>query len=389
MIWIFAAVLWAGILAMRVESRWALTAFETVLFTLAAVAIARQRLALRIHPIGAVLAAVCACGLIQVAAGITVDVQRTLETSLNWAANCAAFSLGLWLGRGKKTGTDGYVHPAEGEFGVFARDHGRLGTQSSVFLTAQLIFALLVAIGGVIALFTIGSLGPFVYRNQFAAFVEPALGLAIAAAIGDRRRPVLWVLIAAALFASVVAAGSRTGSIICLTMLIALPVFAYFRGVIPARSLVRVAVLGAGSAFALVAVAGWETIWNRLQEPNPYSVRAELNRSSLDMIRERPFEGFGLGTWSAAYPKYARFDNGTFVNQAHDDWAQWAVEGGLPLFLAMLAVVAMLAPAAVRSLWGLGLIAVFVHAAVDYPFEQRPALAAYLFALMGVLAAEG
>jgi O-antigen ligase len=227
-----------------------------------------------------------------------------------------------------------------------------------------------------------------VYRNQFAAFVESALGLAIAAAIGDRKRPMLWVLMAAALFASVVAAGSRTGSVICPTMLIAMPVFAYFRGVISGRSLLRVALLGTASALALVAVAGWETIWNRLQEPNPYSLRAELNRSSLDMIRDRPLTGFGLGTWSSAYPKYARFDDGNFVNQAHDDWAQWAVEGGLPLFVAMLIVVAVLAPAAARSIWGIGLMAVFVHAAVDYPFEQRPALAAYLFAMMGVLAAE-
>ena len=61
MIWIFAAILWAGILAMRVESRWALTAFEVALFTLAAVMIVRQRFALRIHPIGAMLAAI-ACG---------------------------------------------------------------------------------------------------------------------------------------------------------------------------------------------------------------------------------------------------------------------------------------------------------------------------------------
>jgi hypothetical protein len=34
-------------------------------------------------------------------------------------------------------------------------------------------------------------------------------------------------------------------------------------------------------------------------------------------------------------------------------------------------------------------MAVFLHALVDYPFEQRPALAAYLFALAGALAAEG
>jgi hypothetical protein len=277
LIWIFAGVLWAGILTMRVESRWALTAFETALFTLAAVAIVRRRLVLRIHPIGALLAGVVMWGLIQVAAGISVDAQRTLESTLHWAANGAAFCLGLWC----------------------AQDR----TLRQKFLTAQLIFALLVAIGAVIALVTLGSLGPFVYRNQFAAFLEPALGLAIAAAIGDRKRPVLWVLMAAALFASVIAAGSRAGSIICLTMLIAMPLFAYFRGVISARSLVRVALLGTAAALALVAVAGWQTIWDRLQEPNPYSLRGELNRSSLDMVRDRPLTGFGLGTWSSAYPK--------------------------------------------------------------------------------------
>lgn len=363
MIWIFAAILWAGILTMRVESRWGLTAFETALFTLSAVLIVRQKFALRVHPIGALLAATAVWGLVQVATGITVDAQKTLEASLHWTANCAAFCIALRLA-GERT-------------------------LRQKFLMAQLIFALLVAIGAVIALFTIGSLGPFVYRNQFAAFLEPALGLAIAAAIGDRRRPFLWVLMGAALFAAVVAAGSRAGSAICLALLIALPVFAYARGVISGRSLARVILLGGAAVCALVAVAGWQTIWDRLQEPNPYTVRAEMNRSSLAMVRDRPVTGFGLGTWPSAYPKYALYDDGTFVNQAHDDWAQWAVEGGVPLFLAMLAVVAMLAPAAARSLWGMGLMAVFVHAAVDYPFEQRPALAVYLFALMGVLAAEG
>jgi O-antigen ligase len=362
MIWVFAVILWAGILTMRVESRWALAAFDVALFMMAAVAIVRQRFALRIHPMGAVLGAVALWGLIQVAAGISVDAQKTLESSLHWTANCAAFCLALWL-----TGDR---------------------TLRQKFLTAQLVFSLLAAVGAVIALFTLGSLGPFVYRNQFAAFLEPALGLAIAAAIGDRRRPVLWILIAAALFASVVAGGSRAGSAICLALLIAMPLFAYARGVISGRSLARVIVLGAASVCALVAVAGWQTIWERLQEPNPYSLRADLNRSSMAMVRDRPLEGFGLGTWSSAYPKYATYDDGTFVNQAHNDWAQWAVEGGVPLFLAMLAVVGLLAPAAVRSLWGLGMLAVFVHAGVDYPFEQRPALAAYFFALMGMLAGE-
>lgn len=362
MIWIFACLLWAGILSMRVPSRWALTAFDAGLFTLAAIAIVRRRFAVSIHPIGAILAAIAIWGLAQVAMGVTVDAQRTLDASLNWTADCAAFALAL-------------------EFTGSARDRWN-------FLTAQLIFAFLVAIAAVIWLFTAGALGPFVYRNQFAAFVEPAIGLAIASAIRDERRPVLWASIAAALFAAVVAGGSRTGSAICLALLIALPLYAYLRRLITGRTLARVGLLGCAAALALVAVVGWQPIWERFQQPNPYLIRADLNRSSWAMIHDRPIEGFGLGTWSSAYPKYALYDDGTFVNQAHDDWAQWAVEGGVPLFLAMLAIVAILAPRAVRSLWGIGLLAVFVHATVDYPFEQRPALAAYFFAMMGVLAGE-
>src|SRR5271155_5547140 len=95
MIWIFSAVLWAGILALRVESRWALTAFDTALFTLAAVAIGRQRFKIRFHPIGLILAATAAWGLIQASTGLSADVQRTLESSLNWTADCAAFCLAL------------------------------------------------------------------------------------------------------------------------------------------------------------------------------------------------------------------------------------------------------------------------------------------------------
>ncbi len=347
---------------MRVESRWAVTGFEAALFTLAAALIARQRLAIRVHPIGAILAGVVLWGVMQVAAGVTVDAGRTLEASLQWTANCAAFCMAL-----------------------------RLSSERAVrrkFLTANVIFALVVAIGAVVWMFAWGTLGPFVYRNQFAAFLEPFLALAIVMAIRDRARSIIWAAVAAALFAAVVAGGSRTGSAICVALLIALPVFAYVRGGISGRMLARVMILGVAMACVLVAVVGWQTIWERFEEPHPYSLRADLNRSSWAMVKDRPVAGFGLGTWSSVYPKYALYDDGTFVNQAHDDWAQWAVEGGVPLFLAMLAVAAMLAPAAVRSLWGIGVMAVLVHAMVDYPFEQRAALAAYFFGLMGVVAGD-
>ncbi len=362
MIWIFAAVLWAGILTMRIETRWALTVFETALFALAAIVTARRRFLAGLHPIGVILAAISVWGLLQAGFGISVDAQKTLEASLHSSANCAAFCLGVALSNEART--------------------------RRRFLTAQLIFALLLAVGAVIGLFTIGSLGPFAYRNQFAAFLEPAVGLAMAAAMADEKRSVAWLSMAGALLAAVVAGGSRTGSALCLALLIVVPVAAYFKGAISAGRLTRVTLVGLAAAGALVAVVGWQTILERFEEPHPFSLRAKLNHSSFEMFRDRPLTGFGLGTWPSAYPKYASYDDGTFVNQAHDDWAQWAVEGGAPMLFAMFAIVAILAPRAWRSLWGMGLLAVFVHAAVDYPFEQRPALAAYFFALMGVLPEE-
>ncbi len=245
------------------------------------------------------------------------------------------------------------------------------------------------SIASIIGLYTFSMLGPFVYKNQFAAYLESVIGIATVGAIRDPRRRLAWILVAGTMFASVVAAGSRAGSILCLVLLIVLPVVAALRGWIAPRDLARIAALAIVSGAVLVMDACWESTWRRLLETNPYSVRADLLRSSIAMARDRPLTGFGLGAWSSAYPGYARFDDGTFVNQAHNDWAQWAAEGGIPFLALMVAVVALLARPALHSLWGLGLMAVFVHAWIDYPFEQRPALAAFLFAMAGALAAEG
>ena len=168
----------------------------------------------------------------------------------------------------------------------------------------------------------------------------------------------------------------------------ALNVIARARGLIDSRAFAR-AILGSVAAGALLtSIIGWETLWNRLQEPNPYALRWELVKSSLQMTQDRPWVGFGLGTWADAYPAYARYDDGTFVNQAHNDWAQWAAEGGIPFFAIMLAIAGWTVRPALRSLWGIGLLSVFVHALVDYPWQQRPALAAFFFAMLGLLAGE-
>ncbi len=89
-------------------------------------------------------------------------------------------------------------------------------------------------------------------------------------------------------------------------------------------------------------------------------------------------------TWPETYPGYARFDDGRFVNEAHNDWIQWASEGGLPFLAIMFGIAAWSVKPALRSLWGLEILSVWLHALVDYPMRQRPALAAFFFALVAL-----
>ncbi|MCC6420269.1 MAG: hypothetical protein IT429_18705, partial [Gemmataceae bacterium] len=94
--------------------------------------------------------------------------------------------------------------------------------------------------------------------------------------------------------------------------------------------------------------------------------------------------GVGLGAWPSVYPRYATFDDGLFSNQAHSDWLQWAAEGGVPFAVLLAAFAACLLLPAVRSIWGLGLFAVFGNCLIDYPL-QKPAVAAVFFTLAGAL----
>jgi O-antigen ligase len=233
------------------------------------------------------------------------------------------------------------------------------------------------------------TLGPFVYKNQYAAFIEAVLPLAMIGVLCDRSRWMLHALIVATLFGSVVIGGSRTGTILCLVEILIIPAITFWRGTINGNMLARVVLGSLVAVVILTGVVGWQPLWKRLQEPHPYSLRMDLVASSIAMVRDRPLTGFGLGTWPEAYPSFARFDDGTYVNQAHNDWLQWSGEGGLLFLALMLAVAGWSVAPAVRSLWEVGILSVWLHALIDYPMQQRPALTAFFFALLGTLAVSG
>lgn len=370
-----AAILAFGLLTLWVPARWALSAFQVALFTLAAVRVVQRR-SFTVPLAGWMIAGAATWSVLQVAAGWSVDQVTTLDSALNWVTNLSAFLL--------------------------AADLFRNNVRRERFLRATLIFATVLSVvsiftaltspaGKVFWIFDSGSdsrtLGPFVYHNQYAAFVEAVLPFAIFGMIHDRPRWAVYAAIVATLFGSVVAGGSRTGTILCLAEILVIPVIAFWRGRIDSGMLVRVTLASLAAVTILTAVVGWEPLWRRLQEPHPYSLRKDLVLSSIAMVRERPLTGFGLGAWPEAYPGYARFDDGTYVNQAHNDWVQWASEGGLPFLVLMLGVAGWSVAPALRTLWGVGILSVWLHALVDYPMQQRPALAAFFFALLGTLAA--
>jgi O-antigen ligase len=109
---------------------------------------------------------------------------------------------------------------------------------------------------------------------------------------------------------------------------------------------------------------------NKLYEENPFRYRKEMIAAAVSMAVEQPLAGYGLGTFPSVYPAFALFDSGHFVNHAHNDWAEWASEGGLPYLLILLTLAIVTLRGVSEAPWSLGIAAVYAHALVDYPMQR-------------------
>ena len=371
-----AGLLFLSILLAWAPERWAVSLLETGSFALAAawavrLAIRPQRLerSLAILP----LAGTVLWGILQLCMGSSVYPRETWNALLMWTTNLAVFAVALQ---------------------IFSNAGSR-----DRFLRATLLFGFALSVVSTLAMFTSRTnvfwifpalsdrvpAGPFLSPNQYAAFIELVLPLALVRAAGDARRTVLFALMAGAMYASVIASASRAGFVLASLAIVAALALALGGRGATLRSIARVVAVLAAFIVLFTALVGWETLWNRLNRADPFAGRREMLDSTLDMIRDRPWTGFGLGTWSTVYPAYARYDDGLFANHAHNDWAQWTAEGGFPFLALLLGIAVWSIRPALRSRWGIGAIAVFLHCMVDYPL-QKPALAAFFFAVLAVLA---
>ncbi len=378
MAWSLAGLLAFGILTLWVAGLWALSAVQAGICLLGIaylLGVLVRGFPLRAHPLLLPLAGAVLWGCLQLGAGRTLYGWATANAVQDWFIRLAAFFLGLQV------------------YSTAVRRRR--------VLRAWVWFGFLLGVAAVLQKFTspgrvfwlfetpaAGGMGPFVYHNQFAAFIETLLPLALVAALTEREGRWWYPVMGGALFASVVAAASRAGVAMLAAESVAVFLLARRRRPVSRRGVLAVAASSLVLVAIFIAAVGWEPLWRKFQREDQYGHRRDLLYSSLEMARDRPLTGFGLGTWSLAYPAYARFDDGRFDNQAHNDWVQWAAEGGLPFFALMALLAGLLVRPAVRSVWGVGLLAVLVHCLVDYHFQQRPAFGYYYFALAGLMVRE-
>lgn len=226
--------------------------------------------------------------------------------------------------------------------------------------------------------------GPFAYWNNFAELVELLLPVTLWKGLAGRKPDTAYLVCAAVQIGAVVASGSRAGTVLAVLEVLAVIALAYGRS--RNKTLLLGAALAIGLSVIFIYAAGFEILIAKLQQNDQLAVRRNIDRSSLAMIRAHPFAGWGLDTYVPVYRMFARYDDGTYVNRAHNDWLQWAAEGGVFFSAAMLVILIWSIRPAIRSGWGVGLIALCIHALVDYPFA-RFGVCGWYFCLLGMLAA--
>ncbi|HYM10174.1 MAG TPA: O-antigen ligase family protein [Bryobacterales bacterium] len=366
-----------SILTDAARERWAISLFQAGVFGLAIVWAAgmifrpwRWRGSVLLIPLGGTIL----WGLLQLETGSTVYRFATWNSILGWMANFVLFFVSLQV------------------FGFFEIRRA--------FQKALLWFGFALSVISVIQFFTSKdkifwifptqyaeqALGPFVNRDHYASFIALVLPFVLYRMLQEGRKSGAYAAMAGAMFASVIAGASRAGAILVTAEIVVL-LAASLWGNNGARragmvNLTRIIFFAA----VFTAVAGGGVLWKRFQDPNPFGGRREILQSSLSMMRDRPWTGFGLGAWPAVYPGYAVFDAGVTVNHAHNDWVEWGAEGGIPFLAMLLAVFVWSVRSALRFPWGAGVVAVFLHSLVDFPL-QKPCLAALVFVLLGALAA--
>ncbi len=195
--------------------------------------------------------------------------------------------------------------------------------------------------------------GPFVNRHHFAGYMELVLalplGLLFAGAV-ERDRVPLYAFATVLMCIGLVLTNSRGGILsMCAEILFLFLITASFKlkrgsgdreDEATTGSRVRSAATRAGLGFAmliavfmLVLYFGGEESLSRfvgtVNADDPTTGRTHFWQGTIEIIKDHPLAGVGLGAFSAAYPRYDTGSGLYRLEQAHNDYLQTLSDGGI------------------------------------------------------------
>ncbi len=352
-----------------VPQAWATQSFQIGIFALVSICllldIRNKRMRLLPGPMPWLIYAIPFWGVFQIVAHTTASTVETREATLRWGALAGVFFL----------------------IQIVARTN----TARRNFLTAFLAFATAMAVlcltqlftseGRVLWIFPSGF--PDVYAtfpsyNHYAQLIELALPIALWRAVREGLRAWWCVLAGGVMYGSVIGSASRAGAVLCTLEVLALLVVGLVRlrknspAARPGFALAILLVVPA-IAGAFTVVVGWERVWQRFQLNNLYGARSEFITAALDMAKHRLITGYGLGTFpTRSYQALLT------IHDMRANTVMPTMTGGrgrrrrctVPGAHSWPGAI----PAAIRNPWAMGLIAVMLHACLDFPFPRRRVL---------------
>ncbi len=193
--------------------------------------------------------------------------------------------------------------------------------------------------------------GPFINRHHFAGYMEMTLalplGLLYSGAIESDKRA-LYGFAIAVMGVALIMTGSRGGMISLAASIFFLVVVAGTRrnrgkGAEPAEEKsrrVRSALMRAAIGLALMATLLCGVVWlggestlsrfvGTVNSDDPTTGRTHFWNVTLNIIRDHPILGAGLGAYSLAYTRYDSNNGLLRVEQAHNDYLQVLADAGV------------------------------------------------------------
>ncbi|MBA3641142.1 MAG: O-antigen ligase family protein [Acidobacteriota bacterium] len=262
--------------------------------------------------------------------------------------------------------------------------------------------------------------GPYVNKNHFAGWMLMGLPLALGLGLGlaeqgirsrrdDWRSVVLWLsspqggrlqltLIATLLMvASLLMAKSRSGLAGLIVVVVVMSIAAGRRFQSKKAGVMAFGSLAA--AFAIVfALAGTDLAARITDRSDAVDLRKNIWTDSAAVIRDFPLAGTGVNTFGTAMGGYQTTQKDQHFQEAHNDYLQIVVEGGILVALPALVALVLL----VRAIWRrfaagqddtmthwirvgatAGLVAIALQALVEFSLQMpgNAALAVVLLAL--------